>query len=135
MVYEEHKLAFANETYLSQISELKLKIETQGEEIEILKQRKEKHTSSPGCNYYTDVKRFERHLRMLDKRINVVSTSTEAIGEMRNYKWIEDRDGRILDKPVKDNDHFCDALRYATLGMLYNKSGSVSVGYANPNNK
>jgi len=33
--------------------------------------------------------------------------------ENNSYKWREDRDGRTLDEPEKENDHAMDALRYA----------------------
>lgn len=56
---------------------------------------------------------------MQDNKIHILSTSTDLIKEIRNYKWIEDRDGNILDKPVKENDHAMDALRYAFMGLLY----------------
>jgi len=33
--------------------------------------------------------------------------------EIRSYKWKEDKDGKILDEPVKFNDHAISAMRYA----------------------
>jgi len=60
---------------------------------------------------------------MQDNKIHVLSTSTDLIKEIRNYKWLEDRDGNILDKPVKENDHAMDATRYAFMGMLYKPKG------------
>jgi phage terminase large subunit len=40
--------------------------------------------------------------------------STNLLKEIKTYKWKQDRDGRVLDEPVKVNDHLIDALRYAT---------------------
>lgn len=37
----------------------------------------------------------------------------EFINEIQQYHWQEDKDGNVLEKPVKKNDHFMDALRYA----------------------
>lgn len=37
----------------------------------------------------------------------------EFINEIQQYHWQEDKDGNVLEKPVKKNDHLIDALRYA----------------------
>lgn len=42
--------------------------------------------------------------------------------ELKGYKWKEDKDGNILDEPVKMNDHLCDAMRYAIFTKLKNPS-------------
>jgi phage terminase large subunit len=42
--------------------------------------------------------------------------------ELKGYKWKEDKDGKILDEPVKMNDHLCDAMRYAIFTKLKNPS-------------
>lgn len=39
--------------------------------------------------------------------------STNLIAELQSYKWKEDKDGNVLDEPVKFKDHACDAFRYA----------------------
>lgn len=39
--------------------------------------------------------------------------SANLIGEIRGYKWREDKDGRVLEEPVKFRDHAMDAMRYA----------------------
>ena len=44
--------------------------------------------------------------------------SHNLIREMRNYKWQEDRTGKLLNKPVAANDHTIDSLRYATYNVL-----------------
>lgn len=41
------------------------------------------------------------------------ASSINAIKEAKNYQWRMDKDGRILDEPVKLNDHAMDANRYA----------------------
>ena len=38
--------------------------------------------------------------------------------EFRNYKWQEDRSGKLTNKPVQKNDHLIDASRYATYSIL-----------------
>lgn len=44
----------------------------------------------------------------------VDQSSHELIKELKGYKWKE-VGGKILDEPVKFNDHLCDALRYALM--------------------
>jgi len=84
----ELKMSTVDDTYLNQMSELQLKIKTQSEEIEILKARKDKHPSSPGTNYYTDVKRFERHLKMLHKRILACKDDDKLIKLMNCHAFV-----------------------------------------------
>ncbi|MBX3044894.1 MAG: PBSX family phage terminase large subunit [Candidatus Kapabacteria bacterium] len=45
--------------------------------------------------------------------LNVTKQSYNLIKELKSYKWKEDRNGKILDEPVKFMDHACDAFRYA----------------------
>jgi phage terminase large subunit len=46
------------------------------------------------------------------KRIMIHPESVNLIKEIKNYSWKTDKAGKILDEPVKANDHACDALRY-----------------------
>jgi phage terminase large subunit len=48
-----------------------------------------------------------------DQRISVTKRSANLIKEYRNYLWMTDKDGRILNEPDGGLDHLCDALRYA----------------------
>lgn len=45
--------------------------------------------------------------------------------EIENYSWYRDRAGTILDKPLKENDHLMDALRYAW--YTYGEKGKSKV--------
>lgn len=58
------------------------------------------------------VKRFKRH---------VLSTSVNWIKEVRGYKNKEDRNGNVLEEPVKFRDHLMDAERYALYTHLANR--------------
>jgi phage terminase large subunit len=51
----------------------------------------------------------------------VTDRSINLIKELRNYKWKVDKDGKVLDEPVKFNDHATDALRYAIFTRLSKK--------------
>ena len=55
-----------------------------------------------------------------DQPISVTSRSLNLIREYRNYLWIVDKNGKILNVPENGNDNCMDALRYAlvTLGKL-----------------
>lgn len=44
----------------------------------------------------------------------ITKRSTNLLKEIRSYKWKVDRDGKVLDEPVKFNDHALDAGRYGT---------------------
>ena len=47
---------------------------------------------------------------------HISDSSTNVIKEVRGYKWKE-KDGRILDEPVKFLDHAMDAIRYAATAL------------------
>lgn len=51
----------------------------------------------------------------------ITRESTNLIKEMQSYKYKEDKDGNVLEEPVKFNDHLLDAGRYAT--YTYFKNG------------
>ncbi|GAB1371187.1 hypothetical protein MASR1M45_12490 [Candidatus Kapaibacterium sp.] len=57
------------------------------------------------------------------KRFRLIThkNSSNLHKELKSYKWKEDKNGRVLDEPVKFNDHLLDALRYATFthGIKY----------------
>ncbi len=43
----------------------------------------------------------------------ITRNSTNILKEIRSYKWKTDKDGHVLDEPVKFMDHALDAMRYA----------------------
>lgn len=54
------------------------------------------------------IKWLQRHKIIIDK------SCTQTINEIRKFKYMEDRNGNVLPKPVDRDNHFCsDALRYA----------------------
>ena len=46
-------------------------------------------------------------------KIVIDVTCQEFINEIQQYHWQEDKEGNVIEKPVKKNDHLMDALRYA----------------------
>jgi phage terminase large subunit len=66
---------------------------------------------------------------MKSKKIMVTSRSTNAIKELRNYKYHEDKSGRVTNVPVDKFNHFIDATRYAmTWKMLKANHGRYVIG-------
>lgn len=51
------------------------------------------------------------------QRISVTKRSINVIKEYRNYMWITDKNGKIINEPDKDFNHAMDAIRYAFEGM------------------
>lgn len=61
-----------------------------------------------------------KHMIDLCKRqkLNITKDSPNIIKEIRGYRYKQDKNGVVLDEPVKFNDHACDAFRYAIYGMV-----------------
>lgn len=51
-------------------------------------------------------------------RLNVTEDSTNMIKELRNYKYIEDKNGNLTNKPIDAFNHTLDALRYSIVNKL-----------------
>ena len=66
---------------------------------------------------------------MKSRPLMITERSINGIKELRNYKYKEDRNGRILNAPVDLFNHFVDASRYA---ITFNQSnpnfGSYTLG-------
>lgn len=48
-----------------------------------------------------------------DQKISITKRSINGIKEYRNYLWMTDKDGKIVNVPEAGLDHFLDAARYA----------------------
>ena len=51
-------------------------------------------------------------------KIHILTTSSNAISEFRNYKWKEDKSGRLINVPEDKHNHIIDPCRYATYSIL-----------------
>jgi phage terminase large subunit len=58
-----------------------------------------------------------------DARISVTKRSINVIKEYRNYLWMTDKNGKVLNIPESGFDHTMDALRYALVSLI--KDGTV----------
>lgn len=51
-------------------------------------------------------------------KIHVTASSLNIIKELQNYKWQEDKNGNLLNKPIDNFNHAIDATRYAVWNKL-----------------
>ena len=51
--------------------------------------------------------------RLKSKPLYVTKRSTNLIKELRSYSWALDKNGNPTNKPIDDNNHAIDALRYS----------------------
>ena len=51
-------------------------------------------------------------------KLVVTSDSPNIIKELQNYKWMEDKNGNLLNRPIDNYNHAIDAIRYATFNRL-----------------
>jgi phage terminase large subunit len=67
-------------------------------------------------------------------KIHVTKDSTNLIQEFRRYKWITDKDGNKLNKPIDQWNHALDAIRYVALNKLKeHKKGAYAISIVSPN--
>ena len=52
-----------------------------------------------------------------DQRVSITKGSVDSIKEYRNYLWMVDRNGKILNVPEGGNDHTMDGVRYAITSL------------------
>ena len=79
-----------------------------------------------GFNVYPSEKNVQFGInRVKQYKLHILEDSVNLIKEIRSYKWKEDKEGRILEEPVKFNDHAMDAMRYA-LASLQNRKPMIS---------
>jgi len=64
-----------------------------------------------------------------DKQVSITKRSVNGIKEYRNYMWMTDKEGRILNTPIDMWNHFMDATRYG-METLRPRSGDVKIKQA-----
>lgn len=57
-------------------------------------------------------------LKVKSMPLFITKDSKNLIKELGSYKWKKDKNDKILEEPIKENDHLCDALRYAVFTRL-----------------
>jgi phage terminase large subunit len=56
----------------------------------------------------------------------ITKRSVNTIKEIKSYSWKTSKDGKVMDEPVKYNDHAMDAIRYAVYSYLNDSIPKVS---------
>ena len=51
-------------------------------------------------------------------KIHITKDSHNAIQEFRDYKWKEDKSGKLTNQPEPKNDHLIDSTRYACYSIM-----------------
>ena len=51
-------------------------------------------------------------------KLHIVKGSPNLVKEFQNYKWQEDKNGNLINRPVDAFNHLVDAIRYATFNRL-----------------
>ena len=62
-----------------------------------------------------------------DQRISITQRSVDTIKEYRNYVWIKDKDGRILNEASDIWNHSMDGLRYAITSLKHGKPTTLVI--------
>lgn len=76
---------------------------------------------------YKATKIAEQIAHLKQYRLHITKQSVEAIRELRQFVWAQDRDGRMLNEPMKGGDHFADALRYAVFSTTTGNRGNYTL--------
>jgi phage terminase large subunit len=61
------------------------------------------------------------------RKFFITKDSVNGAKEARSYSWKTGKDGKKTDEPVKHNDHFMDAVRYAV--YTYVENGEMNMGW------
>ncbi len=78
-----------------------------------------------------------------EQKISVTKSSVDVIHEYRNYLWVTDKDGKVLNEPEHTFSHSMDGIRYGIVSIskvstspakqyIPNHVGGARRGYTNP---
>ena len=76
---------------------------------------------------YKATKIAEQIAHIKQYKLFVTKDSIEAISELRTFVWAQDRDGNMLNEPMRGGDHFADAMRYAVFSTASGNRGNYSI--------
>ncbi len=81
-----------------------------------------------GYNIYPAIKSVNDGLDFCKRKtLHIYIGSDDLIKEIRAYSYRKNKDGRILEEPIKFNDHLLDAMRYAIYTHFSELEGTTSV--------
>jgi phage terminase large subunit len=73
-----------------------------------------------GLNCYPANKDVKLGIDTLKRyNLKITKRSINVIKEIRGYQRKKDKDGKVLEEPVKFNDHAIDATRYGAMGIVF----------------
>ncbi|NMB80415.1 MAG: hypothetical protein GYA14_01190, partial [Ignavibacteria bacterium] len=63
--------------------------------------------------------------------LGVTKDSANITKELNSYSWKKDKDGNVIDEPVKFNDHAMDAIRYGSYSHdnKYGKARNLNISF------
>jgi phage terminase large subunit len=61
-----------------------------------------------------------------EQQISVTKRSVNVINEYRNYLWMVDKNGKVLNEPEHTFSHSMDAIRYGLVSIVPNKRKTVT---------
>lgn len=56
-----------------------------------------------------------------DQQVSITKRSINGIKEYRNYLWMTDKEGKLMNKPEGGFDHFLDPVRYALESYMHHQ--------------
>lgn len=59
--------------------------------------------------------------KMMEYKLCVTKRSANFIRELKNYVYVQDKDGKFVNEPIDSYNHCIDAARYYTIGKLLGK--------------
>lgn len=62
-----------------------------------------------------------------EQRISVTKRSLNLIKEYRNYFWIKDKNGKVINEPNEGFDHGLDAVRYAIVSLRNKQTEQANI--------
>lgn len=65
------------------------------------------------------------------QKISITKRSVNIINEYRNYLWLTDKNGKILNEPESGFDHSMDAIRYGLVSLVKDNMGDMEAEHAN----
>jgi len=60
-------------------------------------------------------------------KIHITKDSINGIKELRNFRYVQDKNGRFTDKTAHAFSHFCDGVRYAVCGKIGHRGYAFEV--------
>lgn len=120
---EVYKAEMKTEEFLSRIEELLASYDLSYSDIssvfaDAADPEKIQYFCDVGLNTYPSVKDVKAKIDTTrETRIHIKESCVNLIREMPMYEWKKNKDGELLEEPVKKNDHAVDALCYAVYGV------------------